>query len=128
MKSPVRCGCSPNARQIRCTPAGEIPARFAGSRLDQCAGPLRDLLQGPDHDLLHLGTGDGARRPRALRGAAAPGPFSRMRRSSSDSTSGSSLGSALTPADRTRQPGESTSPDPGRKPTHVVVKELKPAH
>jgi hypothetical protein len=39
--------------------------------------------------------------------------FSGMRRSSSGSTSGSSLGPAITPADRTRQPGDSSSPDLG---------------
>jgi hypothetical protein len=51
--------------------------------------------------------------------------FSRMRRSSCDSTSGSSLGSAITPADRTRQPGDSSSPDLGHEATHVLVKELR---
>ena len=35
----MRHGCSPNARQIRCTLDGEIPTRRASSRLDQCAAP-----------------------------------------------------------------------------------------
>ncbi len=39
LKSSVRHGCSPNARQMRCTLAGEIPTRLASSRLDQCVAP-----------------------------------------------------------------------------------------
>ena len=39
LKSSVRHGCSPNARQMRCTLVGEIPTRRANSRLDQCVAP-----------------------------------------------------------------------------------------
>ena len=39
LKSSTRHGCSPNARQMRCTLVGEIPARRASSRLDQCVAP-----------------------------------------------------------------------------------------
>ena len=39
LKSSVRQGCSPKARQIRCTLVGEIPTRLASSRLDQCVAP-----------------------------------------------------------------------------------------
>src|SRR6266851_2382444 len=35
----VRQGCSPNARQIRSTLDGEMPARAASSRFDQCVAP-----------------------------------------------------------------------------------------
>src|SRR6266487_1974745 len=34
LKSSARHGCSPNARQMRCTLDGEIPTRLASSRLD----------------------------------------------------------------------------------------------
>jgi hypothetical protein len=39
LKLSVRHGCSPNARQMRCTLVGEIPARRASSRVDQCVAP-----------------------------------------------------------------------------------------
>jgi hypothetical protein len=39
LKVSVRHGCSPNARQMRCTLVGEIPTRRASSRLDQCVAP-----------------------------------------------------------------------------------------
>jgi hypothetical protein len=39
LKSSVRHGCSPNARQMRCTLVGEIPTRRASSRFDQCVAP-----------------------------------------------------------------------------------------
>jgi hypothetical protein len=39
LKSSVRQGCRPNARQIRSTLEGEIPTRFASSRFDQCVAP-----------------------------------------------------------------------------------------
>ena len=51
--------------------------------------------------------------------------FSNVRRSSSDSTSGSSLVSAIPPAERIRQPRKSPQPEPGHKTTHVVTAELK---
>src|SRR6266702_3421202 len=35
----VRHGCSPNARQMRCTLVGEMPTRAASSRFDQCVPP-----------------------------------------------------------------------------------------
>ncbi len=39
LKSSVRQGCSPNARQMRCTLVGEMPTWRASSRLDQCVAP-----------------------------------------------------------------------------------------
>jgi len=45
LKFSVRHGCSPKDRQMRCTLAGEIPARRASSRLDQCVD-LRVPLPG----------------------------------------------------------------------------------
>jgi hypothetical protein len=39
LKSSVRHGCSPDARQMRCTLAREIPTRAASSRFDQGAAP-----------------------------------------------------------------------------------------
>jgi hypothetical protein len=39
LKSSVRWGWSPNARQMRCTLVGEMPTRRASSRLDQCVAP-----------------------------------------------------------------------------------------
>ena len=39
LKSSVRQGCNPNARQIRCTDVGEIPTRRASSRFDQWVAP-----------------------------------------------------------------------------------------
>ena len=39
MKVSVRQGWSPNARQIRSTLEGEMPARRASSRFDQCVAP-----------------------------------------------------------------------------------------
>jgi hypothetical protein len=39
LKVSVRQGCSPNARQMRCTLVGEMPTRRASSRFDQCVAP-----------------------------------------------------------------------------------------
>jgi hypothetical protein len=47
LKLSVRQCYSPNARQIRCTLVGEIPAPRASSRLDQCVAPSGGLLQRP---------------------------------------------------------------------------------
>ena len=39
LKSSARHGCSPNARQIQCTLAGEMPTCRASSRSGQCVAP-----------------------------------------------------------------------------------------
>jgi hypothetical protein len=62
LKLSVRQCCSPNARKIRCTLVGEIPAPRASSRLDQCVAPSGGPPASGPH-LLHLGVGDGARHP-----------------------------------------------------------------
>ena len=54
-RRPARSGARWSAR---------CPTRRASSRLDQCVAPSGHLFQGPDHHLLHLGIGDGARHPR----------------------------------------------------------------
>src|SRR6476620_4423109 len=36
----VRCGCSENARQMRCTEEAETPDAFAMSRVLQCVAPV----------------------------------------------------------------------------------------
>ena len=51
--------------------------------------------------------------------------FSNVRRSSPVSTSGSSLLSAILPAQLTCQPGDRPGPELGHKTTHVVTTELK---
>ena len=155
LKSSVRHGCSPNARQIRCTLVGEIPTRLASSRFDQCVAPagttssVRTTTSSTWASVMVRGTpGRGSSpspssrraRNRARHLVTAPrltpsraataifGPpsaqastirarnaspcavfrrfaqFSNVRRSASDNTSGSSLGSAIPPADRTNRP------------------------
>jgi len=51
--------------------------------------------------------------------------FSNVRRSSPVSTSGSSLLSAISPAQLTPQPGDRPGPEMRHKTTHVVTRELK---
>ena len=51
--------------------------------------------------------------------------FSNVLRSSPVSTSGSSLLSAIPPAQLTHQPGDRPGPELGHKATHVVARELK---
>ena len=176
LNSSVRQGCSPNARQIRCTDVGEMPARLASSRLDQCVAPpgtcsrVRTTTSSTWASVIVRGTpGRGSSPSPSSRGArnrvrhfltvarltpsraatAILGPpsaqastirarsasscavfrrfaqLSSVRRSVSDSTSGSSLVSPMPPADRG---SEGPSP-PGcglrRNTTHVVKEELK---
>ena len=75
LKSSVRHGCSPNARQMRCTLAGEIPARLASSRLDQCVAPsgtssrVRTTTSSAWASVMVRGTRGGAHRPARPAGA-----------------------------------------------------------
>ena len=70
LKSSILQGCSPKARQIRCTLVGEIPTRSGQLPLRPVRGALRDLFQRPYHHLLHQGIADGARH--ATAGARRP--------------------------------------------------------
>src|SRR6266851_5710413 len=172
----VRQGCSPNARQIRSTLDGEMPARAASSRFDQCVAPsgssssVRTTTSSTWASVMVRGTpGRGSsdspssrsRRKRARhlltvlrltpsRAATARllppcaqastirarrarpcavlrrlTQFSNLRRSSSDSTSGSSLVSPIPPAERNRHPGDSPGTNLGHKTTHEVTDKLK---
>src|SRR5216684_1657579 len=172
----VRQGCSPNARQIRSTLDGEMPARAASSRFDQCVAPsgssssVRTTTSSTWASVMVRGTpGRGssdspssrsrrkrarhlltvlrltpsraatarllppcaqastirARRARPCAALRRLTQFSNLRRSSSDSTSGSSLVSPIPPAERNRHPGDSPGTNLGHKTTHEVTDKLK---
>ena len=176
LKSSVRQGCSPNARQMRCTLVGEIPTRRASSRLDQCVAPsgissrVRTTTSSTWASLMVRGTpGRGSSpspssrlarnrarhlltvvrltpsraatavllRPSAQAStirarSASPcavfrrlAQFSSVRRSASDSTSGSSLVSPMPPADRGPRTPSPPSRALRRNTTHVATRELK---
>src|SRR6266536_1293981 len=176
LKSSARHGCSPNARQMRCTLDGEIPTRLASSRLDQCVAPsgtsssVRTTTSSTWASLMVRGTpgrgsspspssrlarkrvrhfltvarlmpsraatailGPPSAQAKTIRARSASpcavfrrfAQFSSVRRSASDSTSGSSLVSPMPPADRGPTASSPPSRDLKQNTTHVVMRKPK---